>query len=358
MGISVKNLKDLVAWTRITEYEMGGYVSLTEPLAEYVLFNSLMSREVIRSTPKISFQLATEAANSYETVVVGDPIQTSVPKTSNTVTLDWSKKRTSLVYFADEMAFNSVGSSDEIIDVVQQRKVEHDAEFRRNLEIEISDRSSHPTKEDIIGLKDWFPAKTTATELELNGGGDITAKEYSGPTQATVPRWSNAVCGFTKLSDDDLFKKISNFYHSAKYYVPDGARAIDSATPDRCILCNLPVFLAWEELQTAANDDLRHDLGMWRGSINFRSTPVKILHAQSDPNSSSTPDDHALVYALDLTTLKLWVHKDYNFNLSEPHESENVPGQITMWREAYLQTACINREKNLTAYSEAAEFLV
>ena len=355
-SVAVNKLFDLVAWTRATEYKKGGYVSLTEPLAGYTLFDMLMAREVIRSTPTIRYQLATNAANSYQTVQVGDPVQTSIPKTANSVTLLWSKKRTSLAYYSDEEAFNNVGSADEIIDVVAQRKSEHDAEFRRNLEVEMANASSHPTKNDILGLKDWFPAKTTATALELNGGGNITAKEYSGPTVAQVPRFANAVCGFSKLSDDDLFKKISDFYHTAKYYVPDGARTIDSSDPSRCVLVNVPTFLNWEELQTAANDDLRNDLGMWRGSINFRSTPVKILHAQSDPDSAATPDGHALVYALDLNTIKMWVHTDFNFALSEPIKDPNIPGQVKMWREAYVQLACINREKNLTAYTTAAEF--
>lgn len=356
MGVAVNQLFDLAAWTRDTEYKKGGYVSLTEPLAGYTLYDMLMQREVLRSTPQISFQIATEAANSYETVQVGDPVQTAIPKTANKVTLQWSKKRTSLAYFADEEAFNNVGSADEIIDVVAQRKVEFDAEFRRNLEVELANQSSS-AKNDILGLKDWFPNDGTATDLVLNGGGDISAKEYSGPTVAEVPRFDNAVCGFTKLSDDDLFKKISDFYHTAKYYVPEGARTIDPGDPSRCVLVNVPVFLAWEELQTAANDALRNDLGMWRGAINFRSTPVKILHSQSDADSAATPSDHANVYALDLNTCKLWVHTNYNFTLSKPILDPNIPDQVKMWRQAYVQFACINREKNLVARTDAAQFL-
>lgn len=355
MAIAVTQLFDLAAWTRTTEYRKGGYVSLTEPLADYPLFNMLIPREVIRSTPNIRYQLATNAAQSYETVQVGDPVQVAIPKTADAVTLVWSKKRTSMAWFADEEAFNTVGSQDEIIDVVAQRKVEHDAEFRRNLEQELAGASSD-SKDDILGLKDWFPHSTTAA-FNLNGGGNITAKEYTGPTTVQVPRFANATVGFTKLADDDLFQSISNFYHTAKYFVPDGARAIDSGSPSRVILCNVPTFLAWEELQTAANDDLRNDIGVWRGAINFRSTPVRILHAQSDSESSAYDGTRAFVYALDLNTIKLWVHTNYNFVLSEPILDPNVPGQVKMWREAYVQLACINREKNLTATSTAAEFL-
>ena len=44
MAIAVDKLFDLAAWTRDTEYRKGGYVSLTEPLADYTLFNMLIQR--------------------------------------------------------------------------------------------------------------------------------------------------------------------------------------------------------------------------------------------------------------------------------------------------------------------------
>jgi len=359
MSVSVDKLFNLVRLTRATEYRRGSQVILTEPLAGYPIFESVIKREVIRSTPTIRYQLSINPANSFEVTEVGDPLQVVIPKNAEAVALTWAKFRSSIAYYADEQAFNSVGSADDIVDVVASRKVEHDAEFRRNLEVKLANQSTHPTKNDLMGIKDWVKADPTATTLNLNGGGDITAKEYTGPTVASVPRFANAVSGHTKLSDDDLFKKISQFYHTAKYFVPDGANILDSASADRIILANAPTFLAWEELQTAANDDLRNDLGVWRGAINFRSTPVKINFAQSESGNAATPTDHSLVYALDMNTFKFWVHADFNFALSEPVKDSggNVPDEVKMWRQLYAQLACLNREKNLVSYSASPEFL-
>ena len=357
MALNVDKLVDLAAWTRATEYKKGGYVSLTEPLPDYPLYDMLMPREVIRSTPTIRYQMVDQPANSFEMTQVGEPIQVSIPKHSNTVSLLWAKARTAWAYFADEDAFNGAGE-DQIVDVVAARKVEHDAEFRRNLEVKCANSRNEASKNDFMGLKDWLPRDSSATDLELNGGGDVSAAEYTGPTVAEVPRWGHAVAGFTAVTDNDLLNKISEFYHRVKYYVPEGARTIDSGSPTRCILCNANVFLTWERLQTVANDDLRNDLGMWRGAINFRSTPVKILHAQSEPDSAATPEDHALVYCLDLNTMKWFVHSDFNFVLSEPIKDPNVPGQVKMWRELYAQMAFINREKNLVLNSTTADFIM
>lgn len=356
MAVNIQQLHDLASWTRATEYRKGGYVSLTEPLPDYPLFNVLVEREVIRSTPTIRYQILADRDNSFEITQAGEPVSISIPKHAKTVSMNWAKSRTKWAYLTDEEAFNGAGE-DQIIDVVTARKVEHDAEFRRNLEVKLNNNASEPTKNDIIGLKDWLPADTTATALELNGGADVVYG-VTGVAVATTPRWGHAVCGFTKISDDDLFKKLSQFMHRAKYYIPEGAQVIDSGVPNRCILVNDKIFTRWEELQTLANDDLRNDLGMWRGAINFRGVPVKINFAQSEPDSPATPASSALVYMLDLNTWNLWIHTDFNFLLSEPVRDPNVPGQIKMWRELYCQLACINREKNLVAYTTATDFVV
>jgi hypothetical protein len=355
MAVNIQSLHDLASWTRATEYRKGGYCSLTEPLPDYPLFNVLLDREIIRSTPTIRYQLVVERNNSFEITQAGEPIQVTLPKHADTVSMNWAKSRTAWAYLTDEEAFNGAGE-DQIIDVVLARKVEHDAEFRRNLEVKFADNAAEASKNDIVGLKDWLPADTTATELELNGGADVVYG-VSGVAVADVPRWGHAVCGFTKVSDDDLFRKFSEFMHRSKYYVPEGARTIDPGTPNRCILVNHKIFVAWEELQTVANDNLRNDIGMWRGAINFRSVPVKINHAQSEPDSPATPSTHALVYMLDLNTWHLWVHPDFNFALSEPIRDPNVPGQIKMWRELYCQLACTNREKNLVGYTTSTEWI-
>lgn len=355
-AVNVQSLFDLAAWTRATEYRKGGYVSLTEPLPDYPLFNALIQREVIRSTPTIRYQVAVDPPQSFKITQVGEPVQVVIPKHAKTVTMNWSKSNTVWGYFSDEEAFNGA-DADQIIDVVMHRKVEHDAEFRRNLEIKFSNNATEAEKNDIIGIKDWFPADTTATELELNGGADVVYG-VSGIDVATTPRWGHAVCGFSKLSDDDLFRKLSEFMHRNKMYVPEGANEIVPAEADRVILCNSKVFVDWEELQTIANDNLRNDVGVWRGAVNFRSVPVKILHAQSEPDSPATPSDHALLYMLDLNTLKYWIHSDFNFALSEPIKDPNIPGAIKQWRELYCQLACLKRENNLVAYSTASEFIV
>lgn len=356
MAVNVQTLFDLAQWTRSSEYKKGGYVALTEPLADYPLFNLLLTRETLKSTPTLRFQILKDADQSFEVTQVGEPIQVSIPRHAQTASMNWAKVRTSVSWFADEEAFNGA-EGDQIIDVVAARKVEFDAAMRRALEVKFAGNASEPSKNDIIGLKDWLPAKTAATNLELNGGADVVYG-LSGVTVANTPRWGHAVCGFTQLSDDDLFGKLSEFMHRSKYFVPEGARAIDPGTSRRCILVNSPTFVQWEKIQTSANDDLRDDVGVWRGAINFRSVPAKILHAQSEPDSAATPDGHALVYMLDLNTIKMFVHSDYNFVLDEPVKDPNIPGSVKMWRQAYLQLGIVNREKNLVARTTASPFVV
>jgi hypothetical protein len=109
------------------------------------------------------------------------------------------------------------------------------------------------------------------------------------------------------------------------------------------------VFTAWERLQVSGNENFRSDVGMWRGAINFRGVPVKVWHVISEPDSPEKPSAYGVLYCLDLNTWKWLVHSGFNFNLSEPTQDPNIPGQIKMWRQAYCQLLCVNREKNLVA---------
>lgn len=356
MSVNVQSLFDLAAWTRSHEYRKGSYVALTEPLPDYPLFNVLMTREVLESTPTLRFQVLRDRANSARVTQVGEPVQVVIPQHATTVAMNWCKMDTVWGYYGDEEAFNGA-DADKIVDVVVARKMEHDNELRRLMEQKLAGNASEVSKNDITGLRDWLPADASATDLELNGGADVVYG-VSGISVAEVPRWGHAVAGWNTLSDDDAFHKISEFLLRSKYYVPEGAKTIDTGAAKRCCLVNHKTFLHWEKVQTSANDDLRDDVGIWRGAIKFMSMPVKYLPVMSEPDSPVTPTDEALIYVLDLNTWKMFIHRNYNFKLSPPVMDPFTPDAVHQWRQVYAQLACVNREKNLVMRTTNPQFVV
>lgn len=350
--INIAAIADILNLTRATELQKGSWVSLSSDLPGYDLYQALLPRLSKKSSFDIAFTIAIDGADTAEYSSVNKPLQVSIPTINKRVSVRLAKVRKATAYSRDEQELQG-GSEEELVDVVMQRKAERlDQPLLSFMEHKLCDApaSSTMTEQELYGLKYWFPRDSGATALELNGGGNPTGFSggAAGLTVADVPRWGHAVCGFTEVSDTDLLDKLHEFFIRVNYHVPEGAKTIGSAVADRITLCQHPVFRTWARLQTAANDDLKSDIGVWRNAISFMSQPVKVLHAISEPGSPQTPSDHGLLYNLDLNTLQLVMHSTLNFGL-EQNQDPNVPGTVKVWREGYAQLLCTNRERNLVA---------
>lgn len=355
---SITQLADVVRLTRNTELVKGSWTSLQYSLPGYIYTEAVIPRKVLRSSAKIEWPIGVAAQSSAQYTQVNDPLTVSVPDLAKKARVQLAKVRNAVSWSIDEDELQG-GSDEQIVSVVALRKSQFDLEMVEFIERQLARKpvSSSVNPQQIYGLPYWFPHSTTATDLQLNGGADPSgfALGAGEVLKADVPRWAHAVCGFNKLSDDDLFGKISEFMHRAKYLAPESASPIDPSTPDRVILTQHQVFTQWEKLQVAGNENFRSDVGMWRGAVNFRSIPVKIWHVISEEDSPEKPSGYGILYCLDLNTLKWLVHAGFDFKLSEPVADPNVPGQIKMWRQAYCQLLCTNRERNLTAYTANAD---
>lgn len=356
-GVNIAAIQDMLNLTRATELKQGSWVSFAADLPDYPLHTSLIPRLVRRSSFEYKWTVTREegdlmANGGYTGINV--PLQVSVGPQSKRLSVMLAKVRFATAYSDDEEELQG-GSDEELADIVLMRKAEKlDLPLMSFLEHALAGQpsSGSPTYQELYGLKYWFPADTAATDLELLGGADPT--NYSGGaaglTVADCPEWAHAVAGYNTVSDDDLFDKLHEFRLRVNYFVPEGVKSLDSATPKRCIMTQHPTYLDWARVQTAANDNLRNDVGMWRGALNFMSTPVKILPVISEPGSAETPTDHALCYDLDLNTIKFIMHSAKNFDMQTMQKAD-TPGTVHAYREGYAQMVCINRRKNLVLAS-------
>lgn len=360
MGVNIQAIGDVLRQTRATELQKGSWVSLSADLPDFPFYSTLISKNTRKSSFKFEWTATFGVPNDTHYTNVNDPLSVSVPEISKRLGVYLSKVRKAIGYARDEQELQ--GDSDtELVDVVLQRKAEQlDQPLLSFMEHQLASDggTSASTPQRILGLKYWLPAKTTATALELNGGADPVGFTSGAAdlTVAALPRWAHAVAGFSDVSDTDLLDKLNEFLIRANYFVPEGAKQLDSGTARRIVLCQHPVFLKWARLQTVANDDLKSDLGMWRGSINFMSMPVKWWPAISEPTSPETPVGSGLLYCLDLNTIELITHSAFNFDLEVAHDP-NVPGAVKVYREGYTQLIVKNREKNLVCYTTAADLI-
>lgn len=357
---TIQQLADVANFVRST-INRDKYQSLAALYPDYLYTQQFLqsTRRTTAVSTTVQETLEVAAPSSFEASYVNHPLTVAVPDLLKKVTVELVKYRAAVGFSTDEQAFSD-NNPERVVKAVEVRMKKVERDWIEGLENALATKpaTSSVFPQTLLGLPYWLPADAAATDLEMNGGSDPVGFTAGAGnlTVAEVPRWAHAVAGWTKLSDDDLFDKMSEFLNRAMYFSPVSYNAEAPNTPQRQILIQMPLRMAYERLLTVANDNLRSDVGMWRNNLNFRSIPMYVWHAISDPASPVRPA-HGLLYIIDWNTFDWITHSSFDGSMEEPVHDPNVPGAIKIWRQAYTQLRCLNRERNATFYSGAAEFL-
>jgi len=365
---SINALRDSINLARASELKKGSWVSLASTLPGFVLWPALIPRKEEKWSKSVDFTLSidevgkvTDMTNFF--VGVASTIQPASHPSTYRPSVKLAKARETTTYAEDEDELQGTDET-KLADIVVMRKAEQlDLPLLTKQEISLmrEPAGDPPTtaEQEVYGLPYWFRHGTdSSADISLYGGLDPAnfSGGAAGVTVAQVPRWAHATGGFQKVSQSDLFDKLVRFHTRVNHYVPTGVNALDSATPERCILVQEPVQTVWSRLQHVANDNPGRDLGMWRDAIAFGSTPVKWLPVMSEPESPTTPTGYGLLYDLDLTTLKLVLHSGFKFDL-QMREPPHQPDVIWLFREGYYQLICVRRNRNLVMYTDTASLI-
>jgi len=357
---SINQIADVADFVRST-INKDKYQSLAALYPDYLYTQQFLqsARRTAATSTHLEETLEIAAASSFEASYVNHPLQIAVPDLLKKVRVDLVKYRASVGFSEDEEVFSDQ-NPERVVKAVEVRLKKNERDWIEGFENALASKpaTSAVFPQTLQGLPFWLPADETATALVMNGGSDpagFTAGA-GGLTVAEVPRWAHAVAGWTQASDDDLFEKISEFLNRAMYFSPVSYNAEAPNTPSRQILIQMPLRLVMERVQTTANDNTKSDVGMWRNQLNFRSIPMYTWHAISDPASPVRPA-YGLLYIIDWNTFDWVTHSSFSGQLNKPVHDPNIPGAIKMWRQAYTQLRCLNRERNATFYSSNPEFI-
>lgn len=367
-GIDVGRISDLIRATRATELYKGSWLDLTAAFRGNPLTSRFFAKRTMRSADRIKWRIAVDANPSTQLSTAGfhvaafSQVQTAKGENLKELDMKLAKVRQAMAISRDEIVMNQGGGDggEQLLDLYNEKVVhELDQPLLTKLELVLAGSWSviSPTVQETAGLRYWLPAKTTATTLEMNGGGnpvaldgnEITVGAANMPV-ATAPRTASAVCGFNKVSDDDLLGKIWEFRTRMNRFVPEGASAINSAGSKRVLLCQTPVLKDWMHLQVIANDNPRNDLGQYRNTAKFMSDDVEALPVIDTLGSPLRPTASGLFYDIDLDSFEYRVHSAWNFELEED-QKESTPDVKVLYRQAYQQLVCKDREKNLVGYT-------
>lgn len=372
-GVDVGRIGDLVRATRATEKYKGSWLDLTSAFRGFPLVKRFFKQQLTRTSDRIKWRIAVDpnptATYNLTNFYVGaySQVQTAGQENLKELSLSLCKVRQAMAISRDEIELNGAnGTGEQLVDIYAEKLCHSlDQPLLTKLELALGGSWSavSPTIQECSGLRYWLPAQTNAadiastTALSLNNGSDpytlggtlITAGAANQPV-ATAPRTAHSVVGYNKVSDDDLLGKIWEFRGRVNRFVPEGASGINSTGTNRVILCQTPVLKDWVHLQVIANDNPQRDLGEYRDKAMFMSSDVETLPVIDTVGSPLRPTANGLFYDLDLDSFEFMVHSAWNFKL-EKDMKESTPDVQVLYRQAYLQLACKDREKNLVGYT-------
>lgn len=352
MSVPVSNIADMVTAT-LNTYDRGKWDSqgIAQLYPGYEIVRQFVQgARIVRDTSfKITRNLEISAPSSYQHATSVMPVQTSTNKLLKQVTTPLVKMITHMTFSEDEEALQGK-SPEQILDIIQVRTVKFDRDFWEGLEHDLLSFPSSSTQEpdQLRGIPYWVTDNTAVTDLDMHGGNDPSGHTdgAGGITKAEESRWPNAVGEFSKISQQDYFDKISQFLNRVRTMsvVPHPTHTPD--VPNRVIYNNEPIQRGVERFQSANNENIAQDAGVYRTAPMFRTIPMVIWHAASSPDSP-VQDSVGTTRLIDWAAMTLTINSKFDQKITGPIMLPDIPGQMVVYKETWAALDTARRDRHL-----------
>lgn len=359
---ALSQIVDIVTATLPT-FEMGKYdsVGLAQLYPDYEFIKQFVqARKRLEDTSYlIDTSLEIGAPSSFEASYTNHPLQTSAPRLLKRIQTPLCKARTSTTFSEDEKELQGA-SPTKIVDVVQTRLNKWRRDMIEGLEHQLLSTPASPDQvPDVLrGLNYWMTDKSgiSVDTLDMNGGDDPTGHTAGagGITKAAESRWPNAVAKFSKISQDSFFDLVEQFLNRVRMHSAIPHPSVAPEVPSRLIYVQEPIKRACSRFLAASNDDVGNDAGVYRDASFYKSIPIVIWHAMSDPASPVRPSV-GTAKLVDWNTFMYQVHSAFDQKISGPDKLPNVPGQMVMVNELWHALHCVRRDRNLQMTTDTLE---
>lgn len=360
---ALSSIADIVNLTLATiDRNKWDSVGLAQLYPDYEVVKQFVqqARRVSDTSYTLTSKLEIAAPSSFEATYTNHPAETSAHKQSIEITTPMVKMRTSMTYSEDEKELQGK-TMEKLVDIIQLRTTKWQRDFIEGLEHAFlaAPTSSSQFPDVLRGLPYWVTDHsgiTTADGMLMNGGDDPTGFSggAGGVTKASQPRWPNAVAKFVSVTQNDFFDLLSQFMNRVRLMAVVPHPELVSDIPSRVIYVQEPVKRACERYFSVANEDMGVDGGTYRGANWFRSTPISIWHAMSDP-ASPVQSTACTVRLIDWNSFRLTVHSAFDQKITGPLMLPNIPGQMVVYNESWMGLECLRRDRNLLLTSDTTE---
>ena len=330
-------IDDFVELT-LNAFKRNSWTDLSLEYQEYVFAKIVKPKMVVeQGGPQVAFKIKTKNTGNARISGMFDADNIGVDDVMQGASVPWSKQVTGFAYDIDEDMFQSDRET-----IIRELKIrEHDAmsDMAELMEEKLWSAPSGPSDKSPMGIPFWLQKDATTTpEGGFNGGNPagFTAG-CAGVSSVDFPRWRNWTFGYTKVSTDDMVRKVKKAISYTRFMAPVPHPEVAFGDVKYEIFTTYRVQEPLERLAESRNDNLGTDVARYMGKVTIGGIPLGWV-PYLDANDTTDP-----LYGVNWKVFRPFVKKGCNMRRSAPKIAPRQHTVREVFFDNWMNYICSNR---------------
>jgi len=314
------------------------------------------SKKPIRGGLKLQEQFKVRNTGTARYTGLYDGRNVATADLMKTIEVPWAMVDNNWGYDIREPAFQ--GGDRAIVNWLNAREQSMYTEVAEFMETAMWTKATSDTVSpvEIWGVPTWV-VKGSNTNFAF-GGLDPSgfSSGVGGLSSTDYPRYANGSFKYSEVSNGDLFKKWAEAHEKCNFEPPYSYEGeLSPQAPNWVNYTTYPVVSAIQDFLTTANDNLKSDAGMFRGSVTFKGTPVRSVAALDDESSDAYDSQHP-IYGLDWSKLYWFFQSGWDMKITGPLTLPNQTHGRFVQMDIIGNFICVDRSALYVGHTTASPF--
>lgn len=349
MSLSPDQIQDFVQTTFSVLVKKDAWKDISLSYQRYIVAEDFLNDKKMSVTggPNIRAELQVRNTGTYEKSGWFATTQTKIVDMMENITVPWTMARVSMAYSIYEDVWQQ--GPQRIVSYIKARKQAMNNDLVEGLEFALWDAPTGPNEKPMSpwGMSHWFQRSTG--DFGFNGQNPSGFSDMAGLDATMYPNWRNGTFSYSAYTHDDFYGKLAEAMHKSHFTPPRSYAEIAGGKPQYQLRTSYNVVNQFFLAQTAANDNLRMDIGKWYKGPLFRGVPVEWVPVLDNP-ASPVYDATDPIYGIDRTSLKMFYREGREKTFHPPMRDSSQPDVIKQFVDLQWNWIMMDRRKNFIGY--------
>ena len=311
MGISAKDIADLVLETQDKLIKRGAFVDMQTDLTDFIAVREMWEGQANQFDGGLDWEFDVQMDHNHSARAVGmyETDGSSINDTMKQGKVGPRHVNAHYLYDLREKALQRGGVA--IVNLIKTKYTAMMVSFYEVMEDFLWSKPTDSTDDKSpFGLAYWVVKNATEGFYGADPAGFADGR--AGISTTTYPRFANWTANYSEISKEDLIRKMRTAHRETQFRSPVSHAVPTLSGMKNGIYANSDVIGLLEEELEAQNMNLGNDVASKDGKTLFKSTPVQYAPKLND--DSTDP-----VYMLDWKHLGVGILEGWQNNLTAPY---------------------------------------